>query len=67
MTGEPQRIFLGVIATEPDETIAFAIPADLDAATIKAALAAAEAEKAAAQARESERLRKMFLDEDKPQ
>jgi hypothetical protein len=59
---EPKRIFLGVVTVESGEAIpVFDIPLDADPDTIKAAIAAAEAEKVAAAARESERLKKMFL------
>jgi hypothetical protein len=59
--GEKRVTLLGVVALEPGESVAFAIPPDLDPDAIRAAIAAAEAEKRAAAARESERLRKMFL------
>jgi hypothetical protein len=65
---EPHITFLGTIdLSDGAKTIALDIPADADAATIAKAIAAAEAEKVAAAARESKQLRKMFLDEDKPQ
>jgi hypothetical protein len=64
MTDEPTKgvIFLGVVdLSDGEKTLAFDIPLDADADTIKAAIAAAEAEKAAAQVAESKWLREMFL------
>jgi hypothetical protein len=66
---EPQRIYLATITTveegEPAEAIAFNVPPDAGADDIKAALAAAEAEKVAAQVRESRRLRRLFLEDER--
>jgi hypothetical protein len=49
---------LGVVTIEPSEALVLNVPLDADAATI----AAAEAEKVAAQTRESRRLRETFLE-----
>jgi hypothetical protein len=54
---------LGTVTIEPGETVAFDIPLDASPAEIAAALVAAEEERIAAQARESRRLRKLFLGE----
>jgi hypothetical protein len=63
MTDEPRRIFLGVVDLGDDaKSIALDIPVGADAATIVAAIAAAEAAKVAAQARESAELHKLFLE-----
>jgi hypothetical protein len=65
MTGEPRPIFLGTIdAGDSGETIIFTVPLDADAATIAAAIERANAERAAAAARESKRLREIFLEAD---
>ena len=64
---EPKITLLAVIATEPDEPVAFAIPDTLDALdadTIAKAIAEAEEEKAQVKLAESERLRKLFLEGD---
>jgi hypothetical protein len=62
MTNEAKGVtLLGVIATEPDETVTFAIPDGLSAGEIAAAIAAAEEEKARRKLAESERLRELFL------
>jgi hypothetical protein len=53
---------LGVVTIEPSEALVLNVPLDADAATIAAAIAAAEAEKVAAQTRESRRLRETFLE-----
>jgi len=55
--------YLGTVTVEPGDVIAFDIPPNADADAIKAALIAAEEERAAAQARETEHLRKVFLGE----
>jgi hypothetical protein len=54
-------IYLGTVTLEPDESVAFAIPADLDAATIAAAIDRANLERAEAVAEESRKLREIFL------
>jgi hypothetical protein len=56
-------IYLGTVDVREGETIGLSVPAglDLDPATIAAAIERAEAEKAAAAARESERLHETFL------
>lgn len=73
MSDEKRITYLGTVTLDDGvKTIAFDIPADADADTIKAAIERAEAEKVAAQARELARLRQMFLTggadkaEDKP-
>jgi hypothetical protein len=62
---ETRVTFLGAITVDPDKTIAFDIPPDADADAIRAALAAAEEERAAAQAREAKRLREIFLEDER--
>jgi hypothetical protein len=65
MSDEPKITLLAVIATEPDEPVAFAIPDTLDAFdadTIAKAIAEAEAEKARLKLAESKRLREMFFE-----
>jgi hypothetical protein len=57
-------IVLGTITVEDDKTVAFDIPASLDPDVIAAALVAAEEERIVAQARESRKLREMFLSKD---
>jgi hypothetical protein len=52
---------LGTVTAEPGESVAFDIPLGASPSEIAAALAAAEEERIAAQARESKRLRKLFL------
>jgi hypothetical protein len=65
---ETTRIYLGTVSLDDGEkTIAFSIPEGLDPEAIKAAIEAANKEKAAAEARESARLRELFPIEDKPQ
>jgi hypothetical protein len=60
---EPRRIYLGTVTLdEPGEVLALNIPADLDADAIKAVLEAVEAEKVAAAARETAKLRAIFLE-----
>jgi hypothetical protein len=60
---EPQRIYLGTVPLdEPGATLALDIPLDADADTIAAAIEAANLARAEAQARESKRLRAIFLD-----
>jgi hypothetical protein len=64
MSDEPKITLLAVIATEPDESVAFAIPDTLDALdadTIAKAIEQAEAEKAQRKLAETARLREMFL------
>jgi hypothetical protein len=61
MNDETKITLLGVIATEPDEALAFTFPADLDPDAIKTAIEKANAERAEAQARETAKLREMFL------
>jgi hypothetical protein len=65
MSDEKRITYLGTITTEPDEAIAFNIPADASAEEIAAALAKHEADKAAAQVAESKRLRALFLTDEK--
>jgi hypothetical protein len=70
MSEAPKITLLAVIATEPDEPVAFAIPDTLDALdadTIAKAIAAAEAARELERRAESERLREMFLPKDEPQ
>jgi hypothetical protein len=63
---EPKRIFLGTVdLSDGEKTIALDIPMDADAATIAAAIEQAEAEKVAAAGRESERLREIFLEDER--
>jgi hypothetical protein len=62
MSEERRITVLGVVSVEPGESIAFSIPPDLDADAIKAALEAVEAEKVAAAARETKKLREIFLE-----
>jgi hypothetical protein len=58
VSDEPKRIImLGVVEVREGEVIAFDIPPDLGADAIKAALAAAESERAA----ETQKLRTIFL------
>ena len=59
--GEPQRIFLGVIATEPNEAIALDLPASADAAEIAAAIERINLQRLQTAAKESETLREIFL------
>jgi hypothetical protein len=64
---ERKITYLGTITTlEPGEKIALDVPLDADAARIAAAIGAANAERVAAQVRESRRLRRIFLEEDEP-
>jgi hypothetical protein len=66
MSEAPKITLLAVIATEPDEPVAFAIPDTLDALdadTIAKAIEQAEAEKARLKLVESEKIRAMFLKE----
>jgi hypothetical protein len=61
MMDEPHKIFLGVIDIRPGEVAAISAPPDADAATIAAAIKAANE----AQLAESKRLRELFPIEDK--
>ena len=60
MNPEPQKILLGVLDVDQDETLAIAIPADLDPDAIKLAIERANIERAEAAKRESEALAKLF-------
>ena len=61
---EPQRIYLGTVTLDDDNTtIAFDIPVDASADEIAAAIERANRERAEAQARETAKLREMFLKE----
>jgi hypothetical protein len=68
MSDEPEKrvIFLGTITVEPDTVTTFDIPLDASPDEITAALRKAEAERVKAQARETAKLREMFL-KDTPQ
>jgi hypothetical protein len=61
MTAEPTRTYLGTVTIVDGEALAFNIPADAEPDAIKAAIEKAEAEKVAAAAAASERLRALFL------
>jgi hypothetical protein len=62
----PRQILLGVIDTsESDGAVVLTVPLDADAATIAAAIERAEAERVEAQARESKRLRELFLEDER--
>jgi hypothetical protein len=64
MSEAPKITLLAVIATEPDEPVAFAIPDTLDALdadAIAKAIAEAEEEKARRKLAESAKLHEMFL------
>jgi hypothetical protein len=58
---EPRIIVLGTVEVEPGQSVAFSIPVDASPGEIAAAIERAEAERIAAQARETEHLRKLFL------
>ena len=70
MSDEPHKVFLGTIETgsagDPAEAIAVVVPPNATADQIAAAIERANNERAEAQARETKRLRELFLDEDKP-
>jgi hypothetical protein len=54
-------IFLGSVTVPDGETAAFSFPPDASPDAIREALIAAEEERVAAQARETKKLREMFL------
>jgi hypothetical protein len=60
---ETRIVYLGTVTVEDDKTVAFDIPLDASPDEIAAAIERAAAEKAAAQVRETEQLRKLFLGE----
>ena len=63
MSGEPVRVtVLGTITMDDGQTVAFDLAPDASPAEIAAALVAAEAQRIAAQAAETARLRKLFLE-----
>jgi hypothetical protein len=57
---DERRIFLGVIETEPGESLAIDIPPDADAAVVQEAIIAANLERERQRAEESRRLRELF-------
>jgi hypothetical protein len=59
---EPQRIYLGTVDVDGDVKLALDLPLDADVDTIAAAIERANAERMEAQARESRRLREIFLE-----
>jgi hypothetical protein len=61
-TPEPHKmVFIGALDVDRGETVTLNIPPDADAATVRSAIEAANAERAAKQAQESEALEKLFL------
>ena len=57
---ESRKVYLGTLQTEPDESLAIDLPADLDPNTIRNAIERANIERAEKQAQESRRLHEMF-------
>ena len=57
-----EKIFLGVVTLEDGEAVALDLPVDGSVEDIKNAISRANLERIEATARESERLRAMFLD-----
>jgi hypothetical protein len=57
---EPRLVYLGTVEVDDDKTLGFDIPPNASSEKIAAAIEAANIERAEAQARESERLRKLF-------
>ena len=65
MTDEPKITLLGVLDTSDREALAIALNPDTSIAEIQAAIERANAERAAAAKRESERLKALFMPDDK--